>query len=222
MSKELSLEQALDLFRDDATYMIAGFAEVGTPYALIDGLLVRGIKGITLIANDTGDATKPGTSQLIQEKRIRRAVVSHVGKNPETGRQVMAGEMELELVPQGTLAERIRCGGAGIGGLYLKTGAGTQVAQGKEIRIINGETYVLESPLRADFALIHAAKADTFGNLVFHRTARNYNPIMAMAAHTVIVEANQIVEAGEIDPDEVMLPGVFVDHIVALDKEGKR
>lgn len=214
MNKVISLEDAYRLLKNDQTYMIAGFAEVGTPYTLIDGLLEQGIRGITLIANDTGDALKPGTSHLVLEKRVKKAIVSHVGKNPETGKQVAANEMELELVPQGTLAERIRCGGAGIGGIYLKTGAGTMVAEGKETRNLNGETYVLELPLRANIALLHAEKADTFGNLFFNMSARNYNPVMGTAADLVIVEANQIVEPGAINPNEVMLSGVFVDYIV--------
>ena len=194
--------------------MIAGFAEVGTPYTLIDCLLSCGIHGITLISNDTGDASKPGVSQLVFAKRIKKAIVSHVGKNPETGRQVMNNEMELELVPQGTLAERIRCGGAGIGGLYLKTGVGTQIAVGKETRELNGEHYLLELPLHADIALLHAEKADRLGNLIFHMSARNYNPVMGTAADLVIVEANQIVELGELGPEEIMLPGAFVDYVV--------
>ena len=218
MDKVTSLERVCGLLESGRSYMIAGFAEVGTPYTLIDCLLAHGTRDMTLISNDTGDAAKPGVSQLVFERRIRKAIVSHVGKNPETGRQVMAHELELELVPQGTLAERIRCGGAGIGGIYVKTGVGTQVADGKELRRLNGEDYLLELPLRADIALLHAEKADRLGNLVFHMTARNYNPIMGTAPDLLIVEANQIVEPGMLDPEEVMLPGPFVDWIAQAER----
>lgn len=218
MEKVTSLNHICRLLESDRSYMIAGFAEVGTPYTLIDCLLACGTRDITLIANDTGDATKPGVSQLIFEKRIKKAIVSHVGKNPETGRQVMNGELELELVPQGTLTERIRCGGAGIGGVYLKTGVGTPIADGKEIRTLDGADYLLELPLHAHIALLHAEKADRLGNLIFHMMARNYNPIMGTAADLVIVEANQIVEPGTLSPEEIMLPGAFVDYIVQAER----
>ena len=218
MEKVTSLNHICRLLESDRSYMIAGFAEVGTPYTLIDCLLACGTRDITLIANDTGDATKPGVSQLIFEKRIKKAIVSHEGKNPETGRQVMNGELELELVPQGTLTERIRCGGAGIGGVYLKTGVGTPIADGKEIRTLDGADYLLELPLHAHIALLHAEKADRLGHLIFHMMARNYNPIMGTAADLVIVEANQIVEPGTLSPEEIMLPGAFVDYIVQAER----
>lgn len=213
MDKVRTINQALDAVKAGMTLMIGGFLAVGTPERLIDALLQKGTDRLTVIANDTGTPEK-GIGKLVVNKRLRRAVVSHIGTNPETGRQMNNGELNVELVPQGTLAERIRAGGAGLGGILTPTGIGTLVAEGKDVIKVDGREYLLEKPLRADVALLKAYKADTAGNLVYHRSARNFNPLMATAAEVVIVEAETIVDAGQIDPDEVMTPGIFVDWIV--------
>nr|WP_279388488.1 3-oxoacid CoA-transferase subunit A [Anaerospora hongkongensis] len=170
-------------------------------------------KQLTVIANDTAFPDK-GIGKLVVDGRLKKVIVSHIGTNPETGRQMNTGKIEVELVPQGTLAERVRAGGAGLGGILTPTGIGTMVAEGKEVITVDGKEFLLEKPLRADVALIKAYQADTAGNLLFRRSARNFNPLMAMAAKVVIVEAENIVEAGQIDPDQVMTPGIFVDWIV--------
>ena len=213
MAKVTTIDQALEAVQDGMTIMIGGFLGVGTPEKLVDALVAKGVKNLTLIANDTAMVDK-GVGKLVVAKQLQKVIVSHVGTNPETGRQMNAGEMEVELVPQGTLAEQIRAGGAGLGGFLTPTGLGTIVAQGKEVIAVDGREFLLEKPLKADAALIKAHKADKSGNLLFHRSARNFNPLMAMAAQLVIVEAEHIVDIGDIDPDQVMLPGIFVDWIV--------
>jgi acetate CoA/acetoacetate CoA-transferase alpha subunit len=192
--------------------MIGGFGTIGTPEKIIDGLVESNKKNLTLIANDTGLIGK-GIGKLIVNKQVKKAIVSHVGTNPETGRQMINGEIEVEFSPQGTLAERIRCGGAGIAGFFTPTGVGTLVEEGKEKKDFDGKTYILETALRADVAIIKAHKADTFGNLVFYRTACNFNPLLATAAEKVIAEVEEIVEVGSLGPDEIMLSGIFVDYI---------
>lgn len=213
MSKITTIEQAMQNMEDGMTLMIAGFLAVGTPEVLVDALVVQGTKQLTVIANDTAFPDK-GIGKLVVDGRLKKVIVSHIGTNPETGRQMNTGKIEVELVPQGTLAERVRAGGAGLGGILTPTGIGTMVAEGKEVITVDGKGFLLEKPLRADVALIKAYQADTAGNLVFRRSARNFNPLMAMAAKVVIVEAENIVEAGQIDPDQVMTPGIFVDWIV--------
>ncbi|WP_312334363.1 acetate CoA-transferase subunit alpha [Anaerospora hongkongensis] len=213
MSKITTIEQAMQNIEDGMTLMIAGFLAVGTPEVLVDALAVQGTKQLTVIANDTAFPDK-GIGKLVVDGRLKKVIVSHIGTNPETGRQMNTGKIEVELVPQGTLAERVRAGGAGLGGILTPTGIGTMVAEGKEVITVDGKGFLLEKPLRADVALIKAYQADTAGNLVFRRSARNFNPLMAMAAKVVIVEAENIVEAGQIDPDQVMTPGIFVDWIV--------
>ena len=213
MAKVCTIDQALEVIKDEMTLMIGGFLAVGTPEMLIDTLLTKGTKNLTVIANDTATPEK-GIGKLVVNRRLKKVVVSHIGTNPETGRQMNAGELHVDLVPQGTLAEQIRAGGAGLGGVLTPTGLGTIVAEGKEVIKVDGREYLLEKPLKADVALIKAHTADTAGNLLFYRTARNFNPLMAMAAKIVIVEAENIVEAGQIDPDHVMTPGIFVDWIV--------
>lgn len=210
MNKVTTIAQALESVQDGMTVMIGGFLAVGTPELLVDALLAKGTKDLTVIANDTAFPDK-GIGKL---RRLQKAIVSHIGTNPETGRQMNAGELQVELVPQGTLAERIRAGGAGLGGILTPTGLGTIIAEGKDMIVIDGREYLLEKYLKADVALIKAHTADTAGNLLFHRSARNFNPLMAMAAGTVIVQAENIVEAGHIDPDQVMTPGIVVDWIV--------
>ena len=207
-----ALEEITPLFTDGQTMMIGGFLCAGTPETLIDALIDKGVKDLTVIANDTGFPDR-GIGRLVVNKQIRKMITSHVGTNKETGRQMNAGEMEVELIPQGTLAERIRTAGVGLGGFLTPTGVGTVVEEGKQKLHIDGRDFLLELPLKAEIALLHAYKADTAGNLVYRVTARNFNPLMAMAADLVIVSAEHVVGIGELDPDEIITPGVLVDMI---------
>lgn len=193
--------------------MIGGFLRCGTPAKLIDELVKNNTSGLTLIANDTSTPNFD-RGKLIVNKQIKKAIVAHIGTNPETGRQMNAGELEVELVPMGTLVERIRSGGAGLGGFLTPTGVGTIVEQGKQIMEIDGRKYLFEKPLRADFALIYATKIDKFGNAFLEGTTRNFNPVMATAAETVIVEAEEISDE-PLNPNEVTIPGIFVDYIAS-------
>ncbi len=208
-----SADAAVADIRDGATVMVGGFGLCGNPENLIAALHRRGVTGLTVISNNCG-TTDLGLGPLLQARQIRKILASYVGENKEFERQFLSGELEVELVPQGTLAERIRAGGAGIGGFYTRTGVGTQVAEGKEARTIDGNEYILEAPLRADFALVHAHTADTHGNLVFRKTARNFNPIMATAARVTIAEAERVVAPGELDPDQIHTPGIYVKRLV--------
>ena len=213
MAKVISIDEAIDKIENAMTLMIGGFLGVGTPEKLVAGVLARNVRDLTVIANDTAFPDK-GIGKLVVNRQLKKVIVSHIGTNPETGRQMNAGELKVELVPQGTLAEQIRAGGFGLGGMLTPTGVGTLVEQGKQKITIAGREYLLELPLKADVALIKAAKADKVGNLVFRKSARNFNPLMATAATLVIVEAQEIVETGLIDPDEVMTPGIFVTYLV--------
>lgn len=213
MAKIISAVDAMALIEDDMTLMIGGFLACGTPPKLVDELVAKNCRRLTVIANDTAFTDK-GIGKLVVNKQLKRAIVSHIGTNPETGRQMNAGELEVDLVPQGTLAERIRSAGFGLGGILTPTGVGTPIEEGKQKLTVEGKDYLLELPLKADVALIKAYKADKAGNLVYRCAARNFNPLMATAATVVIVEAQQIVETGEIDPDEVMTPGIFVNYLV--------
>jgi acetate CoA/acetoacetate CoA-transferase alpha subunit len=213
MSKVKTLTEAMEMVNDGQSIMIGGFMFAGTPEILIEGMIKKGIKGITVISNDTCTPDY-GIGSLIVNKSISRLISSHIGRNKETGRQMSEGETEVILVPQGTLAERIRTAGAGLGGFLTPTGVGTSVEEGKQKISINGKDYLLELPLRADVALLKAWKADKSGNLVYRRAARNFNPLMATAADLVIVAAETIVEIGELDPDLVVTPGALVDIIV--------
>ncbi len=208
-----SADAAVADIGDGATVMVGGFGLCGNPENLIAALHRRGTKGLTVISNNCG-TTDLGLGPLLLSRQIRKIVASYVGENKEFERQYLSRELEVELVPQGTLAERIRAGGAGIGGFYTATGVGTQVAEGKETRTIGGREYLLELPLTADFALVHARRADVHGNLVFRMTARNFNPVMATAARTTIAEAEEVVAAGELDPDRIHTPGIFVQRLV--------
>jgi len=213
MKTAIKLADALALIPDGASLMIGGFMGVGSPIRLIQGLVEAGRRDLTVIANDTA---RPGTGigKLIDAHLVRKVIVSHIGTNPETQRQMIAGELEVELVPQGSLAERVRAGGFGLGGVLTKTGLGTLAAEGKQTIEVDGETYLLEKPLRADFALINAKQADYLGNLNYSLTATNFNPVMAMSADHVIVEAHEIVPVGVIPPDAVRTPGAVVDYIL--------
>jgi 3-oxoacid CoA-transferase subunit A len=208
-----SADAAVADVRDGATLMVGGFGLCGNPENLILALNRKGVKDLTLVSNNCG-TTDLGLGVLLQARQIRKIIASYVGENREFERQYLSGELEVELVPQGTLAERIRAGGAGIGGFYTATGVGTKVAEGKETRTLAGRQYLLELPLRADFALVHAWKADTWGNLVHRLSARNFHPMMAAAAKVTIAEAEQVVEPGAIDPDQVHTPGIYVKRLV--------
>jgi 3-oxoacid CoA-transferase subunit A len=208
-----SADEAVQDIPDGATVMVSGFGLCGNPENLIAALHRKRVKDLTIISNNCG-TTELGLGVLLQAKQIRKIVASYVGENKEFERQYLSGEIEVELVPQGTLAERIRAGGAGVGGFYTPTGVGTKVAEGKETRVIDGRAYLLELPLRADFALVYAWKADTWGNLVFRKTTRNFGPMMCAAAKVAVVEAPQVVAAGEIDPDQVHTPGIYVKRVV--------
>ena len=210
----VSLEHCVTMIPDGASLMIGGFMAVGTPERLIDELVRQNRRNLTIIANDTA-APGRGIGKLISAKLVHKAVVSHIGLNPETQRQMLADELEVELVPQGTLIERIRAGGYGLGGILTPTGLGTSVEAGKQRIEVGGKPYLLEVALHADFALVHAFLADYEGNLSYALTARNFNPVVAMAARTVIVTADNIVPVGVIAPDHVMTPAPVVDYLVA-------
>jgi len=205
------------LIPDGATLMIGGFIGAGTPQRLIDELVRRGRHDLTVIANDTA---RPGVGigKLIDARLVRRVITSHIGTNPETQRQMIAGEIQVELVPQGTLVERIRAGGFGLGGVLTPTGVGTLAAEGKRTIEIDGRTFLLELPLKADFALINARRADYLGNLEYALTSRNFNPVMAMAAQVVVAEAEDVVPVGVIPPDAVMTPHVLVHYLVSKER----
>ncbi len=213
MTKIISQKEAVARITGGSRVMIGGFMTCGTPVNLVRELAQGGTKSLTVICNDTG-LQGDGIGLLISADAVENLIVSHIGTNPETGQKMIAGEIQVELVPQGTLAERIRCAGAGLGGVLTPTGVGTVVAEGKEELEVDGKRYLLEKPLHADFALIKAWKADRKGNLIYRRSTRNFNPIMAMAADCVIAEVEEIVEVGEIDPDDVVTPGIFVDFLV--------
>ena len=211
--KAISCTRAVEMIPDGASLMIGGFMGVGSPHRIIDELVRQGRKNLTVIANDTG---KPGwgIGKLIDAKLIRKLIASHIGLNPETGRQMIAGETEVLLVPQGTLAERIRAGGFGLGGVLTPTGFGTVVAEGKQTIEVEGKKFLVEAPLRADFALIAAHRSDYRGNLEYSLTARNFNMVMAMAADKVIAEPEHIVPVGMIPPDVVATPFPVVDYLI--------
>ena len=211
--KTIHSSGVVDLIPDGATLLIGGFMGAGTPTRVIDALVDLGRRNLTVISNDTA---RPGVGigKLIDAKLVSRVVTSHIGTNPETQRQLIAGEVEVELVPQGTLVERIRAAGFGLGGVLTPTGLGTLAADGKRSIEIDGRSFLLEPPLRADFSLISARRADYLGNLEYALTSRNFNPIMAMAGKTVIAEAEDVVPVGVIPPDAVMTPHVLIDYLV--------
>src|SRR5690348_4032197 len=209
------------VLRDGMTIMSGGFGLCGIPSALIEAIRDSGVKGLTIISNNAG-IDEVGLGLLLQTRQIKKMISSYVGENATFAKQYLAGELEIEFNPQGTLAERIRAGGAGIPAFYTRTGVGTLIAEGKETREFDGQHYVMERGLRADLAVIHAWKADTEGNLVYRKTARNFNPIMATAAAVTIAEVEELVEPGEIDPDHIITSGIFVNRIVKLDTVDKR
>lgn len=213
MNKVVGLNDLKPLFKDGMTIMIGGFLANGTPEKLVDLLLDMNVKDLTIIANDTGFPDK-GVGKLVVAGLVKKVIASHIGTNPETGRLMNEGKLEVELVPQGTLAERIRAYGAGLGGVLTPTGVGTILEEGKQKITINGKEYLLELPLGADVALLRGSIVDEFGNVYYKGTTRNFNPLMAMAARTVIVEAEELVKVGEMKPEDVMTPGVLVDYII--------
>ncbi|MBE6454316.1 MAG: 3-oxoacid CoA-transferase subunit A [Alphaproteobacteria bacterium] len=211
MKKILTISEAGKLIKSDSSVMIGGFLRCGSPARIVDEILKNDIDNLTLIANDTC-IPEADRGKLIVNKRIKKAIVAHIGTNPETGRQMDAGELEVELVPMGTLVERIRAAGAGLGGVLTPTGVGTIVENGKTIMEIEGKKYLFEKPLKADYAIIYATKADKYGNLFLQGTTRNFNTVMATAADVVIVEADELSEE-PLNPDEITIPGVFVNYI---------
>jgi 3-oxoacid CoA-transferase subunit A len=218
-----SIEEALSCVEDHQIVMVGGFGLVGAPLTLIEGLTKKDVKGLTIISNNLGEAGK-GLGILLTQNKIKKAIGSYFTSNREVGDYYQRGEIELQLLPQGTLAESMRAGGAGLGGYYTTTGVGTQLAEGKEERKINGIKYIFEPAIRANVAIIRAWKADTLGNLVYYKTARNFNPLMATAADVVIAEVDEIVEPGKLDPESIVTPHLYIDHIVQakriLTKEG--
>lgn len=213
MGKLISIKEAVSSIKDGDTIMVGGFMANGTPERLIDALVEAGVRDLTLICNDTGLVDK-GVGKMVVAKQFKKIIASHVGTNKETGRQMNAGETEVVLVPQGTLAEQIRAGGFGLGGVLTKTGIGTLVEKGKEKITVDGEEYLLEKPLYADVAILYGTKVDKNGNISYKGSTLNFNNIMAAAAKTTIVEAEEIVEVGELDPNSVSTPGVFVNYII--------
>lgn len=216
MKKLISVSEAGKLITPNASVMIGGFLRCGSPYKVIEEIIKNKTGGLTLIANDTS-FEEYDRGKLIANKLVKKAIVTHIGTNPETGRQLNAGEIEVELVPMGTLVERIRCGGAGLGGFLTPTGKGTLVEEGKQVIESNGRKYLLETPLRADFAIIYATKADKFGNAFLDGTTRNFNTVMATAADVVILEPEEISDE-PLDPAQITIPGIFVDYIVTQEK----
>jgi 3-oxoacid CoA-transferase subunit A len=215
-----SAEEAISDIRDGAVIMSGGFGLCGNPENLIAALHRKGVKSLTIISNNCG-TTELGLGVLLKAKQVKRMISSYVGENKEFERQFLAGELEVELNPQGTLAERIRAGGCGIAGFYTPTGVGTKIAEGKEVRMIDGREYVLEKSLTADFAIVRAWKGDRWGNLVFRKTARNFSPMMCMAAKTTIAEVENLVEVGELDPDLIHVPSIFVQRVLRGERYAK-
>lgn len=221
MKVQASIEKALEGIRDGASIMVGGFGLVGIPEKLILGLREKGVKDLTIISNNCG-VDDFGLGILLQSRQIRKMVSSYVGENKEFERQFLSGELEVELTPQGTLAERIRAGGAGIPAFYTPAGVGTPLAEGREVRSFNGREYLMETGLTADFALVKAWQGDRMGNLVYNKTSRNFNPMMAAAAKVTIAEVEDLLEPGELDPAFIHTPGVYVQRVVRCDNYEKR
>ena len=213
-----SAREAVEPIKDGMTLMVGGFGLVGIPEQLILALVEKGVKDLTIISNNCG-IDEWGLGLLLKEKQIKKMIASYVGENKEFERQALSSELEVELTPQGTLAEKIRAGGAGIPAFYTPAGVGTQIDEGKEVREFNGKKYVLEEALTADFSLVRALKADTFGNLIYNKTARNFNPMMAAAGKVTIAEAEEIVEAGDLDPMFIHTPSIYVQGMLQAEQE---
>ena len=216
-NKLKDVKSAVESIKNGASLMVGGFLGTGTPEILIDALVEKGVKDLTIICNDSAFPNR-GVGKLIVNKQVKKIITSYIGANPESSKQMNEGTLEVELVPQGTLAERIRAAGSGLGGVLTPTGVGTVVAEGKQILNIDGKDFLLEKPLHADFALIRASVCDKFGNCVYNKSTKNFNPVMATAADTIIVGCEKLVETGEINPDMVMTPSLFVDIITEGEK----
>lgn len=219
MKKLSTVNEAVAQLKDGMVIMVGGFLGVGTPETLIDAIVEKGIKDLTIICNDTSFPDQ-GIGKLIVNKSVKKVVTSHIGTNPETGRQMTEGEIEVVLSPQGTIAEQVRAAGSGLGGVITPTGVGTVVEEGKMKLELNGRTYLVEEPLHADMAFVRARKADKKGNLVYEYSAQNFNPLMAMAAKCTVVEADEIVEVGSLDPNFIHTPHIFVNMIVEGGQNG--
>jgi 3-oxoacid CoA-transferase subunit A len=209
------------LLKDDMLIMAGGFGLCGVPETLIDAIRESGVKGLTVVSNNAG-IDGAGLGKLLETKQIKKMISSYVGENKTFAQQYLAGELQIEFNPQGTLAERIRAGGAGIPAFFTKTGVGTQIAEGKEVRDFDGDKYVMERGIVADLSIVHAWKGDTEGNLVYRKTARNFNPMMASAGTVTVAEVEHLVQPGEIDPDHIITPGIFVQRIIHVKNPEKR
>ena len=213
MKHAIKTQEAADLIPDGATLLVGGFMGVGSPHRLIDAIVAKGTRNLTIVANDTAMPGR-GIGKLVSAGSVSRVIASHIGLNPETQQKMISGEIDVELVPQGTLVERIRAAGVGLGGILTPTGIGTLVEEGKQKITVDGRDYLLETPIHGDFALLAAYRADYVGNLEYSLTAHNFNPIMALAGKTVIAEPHTIVPVGVISPDSVKTPGILVDHLL--------
>ncbi|AMN52575.1 MULTISPECIES: CoA transferase subunit A [Stappiaceae] len=213
MKHAIKTQEAADLIPDGATLLVGGFMGVGSPHRLIDAIVAKGTRNLTIVANDTAMPGR-GIGKLVSAGSVSRVIASHIGLNPETQQKMISGEIDVELVPQGTLVERIRAAGVGLGGILTPTGIGTLVEEGKQKITVDGKDYLLETPIHGDFALLAAYRADYVGNLEYSLTAHNFNPIMALAGKTVIAEPHTIVPVGVISPDSVKTPGILVDHLL--------
>ena len=211
--KIVSMEEAISHIKDGMTVHIGGFLACGTPESIITALIEKGVKDLTIVCNDTGFVDK-GVGRLVVNNQVKKVIASHIGTNPETGKKMHDGTMEVELVPQGTLAERVRAGGYGLGGILTPTGLGTIVQEGKQIINVDGKDYLLEKPIKADVAVLFGSKVDEQGNVICEKTTKNFNPLMATAADVVIVEALEIVPAGSLSPEHLDISKIFVDYIV--------
>lgn len=211
--KLVSMEEAISHIKDGMTVHVGGFLACGTPESIVTALIEKGVKDLTIVCNDSGFVDR-GVGRLIVNNQVKKVIASHIGTNPETGRRMQSGEMEVELVPQGTLAERVRAAGYGLGGVLTPTGLGTIVQEGKQIVNVDGRDFLLEKPIKADVALIFGTTVDEMGNVICAKTTKNFNPLMATAADLVIVEAAELVPGGSIDPDHIDISRIFVDYIV--------
>jgi acetate CoA/acetoacetate CoA-transferase alpha subunit len=212
-NKIVTMEEALEHISDGCTLMYGGFGGVGTPPTLVQGILDKGVKELTLIGNDTG-FPDIGIGRLVTAKRAKKVIASHIGSNPNAGKLMTEGKLQVEFSPQGTLAERIRAGGVGLGGIFVDVGIGTIAEEGKDKIVIEGKEYLVETALTAEVSIVHAKKADSLGNLVYDKTACNFNPLVAMAGAFTIAEVEEIVPAGELDPECIATPGIYVDMVI--------
>lgn len=212
-NKIVTMEEALEHISDGCTLMYGGFGGVGTPPTLVQGILDKGVKELTLIGNDTG-FPEIGIGRLVTAERAKKVIASHIGSNPNAGKLMTEGKLQVEFSPQGTLAERIRAGGVGLGGIFVDVGIGTIAEEGKEKIVIEGKEYLVETALTAEVSIVHAKKADSLGNLVYDKTACNFNPLVAMAGAFTIAEVEEIVPAGELDPECIATPGIYVDMVI--------